>query len=347
MRAVGFALAINALSPVVAAACAFDMVKPERTAIDWIVEAEQLVLARSNVDDPFRYGVTETLLGSASGAPISHLVDTATRGKLAADPSGAVLFAQIEGTGWQRVAFVDDSFRPVLEAALAERANWRTGMTAGRMAYIAALQESDDPVHKRLVIGELDKIEYAALQDFDLRIPAQELLADLWAQNEYPYQAIRALLLGLSDDPVAHAEIDEVVGWAIGWGGAQNLGAFAAAHIETEGAAGVERLARGFFDDPLLQPDPLEQVLMAFSVHHGLDDPQVTAAIHREIAALVAARPEASVIVARQFTLRSDWQLAALLEPLVRERRIAALPDLLTVSVYVARGREDDASKGR
>ena len=79
---------------------------------------------------------------------------------------------------------------------------------------------------------------------------------------------------------------------------------------------------------------------MALSVHHGLADPLLRSEIQSAIKALVDQRPEAGVIVARQFSLRSDWSQADVLEPLVRERDVA-LGDLLTISVYLARAREN------
>ena len=86
--------------------------------------------------------------------------------------------------------------------------------------------------------------------------------------------------------------------------------------------------------------DKLEQIIMAMSVHHGLQNPELQRSIQSSIQALIAQRPEAGVLVARQFALRADWSQSPLLEPLVQHRQLASLQDLLTVSVYLARARE-------
>lgn len=328
-----------------ALACAFDMVKPERTQIDWIVDAETLVLARPSDANPFAFEVTRVLHGEGERPPIDQLVDSATRRKFAVKPADRVLFAYRSELGWRRVAIVDDSFRDVLQAALDHRISWQTGMPQSRIDFIAALQDSSTPAHKAIVIGELDKIPYADLRQFDLRISSDELLGDLWTPDGYPYQAIRALLLGLSEAPSARQEIHEYIDRVRDWNWANNLGAFSAAFIEQEGASGVAYLAQSMLLDPDQPLEKLEQIVMAMSVHHDLSDKATKSAIRDVVQKLVDRRPEAGVIVARQFSLRSDWSQAAVLEPLVQQRKVG-LSDLFTISVYLARARETDAGKG-
>ena len=327
-------------------ACAFDMVKPERTAIDWIVEADQLVLTRPQAGNAFLFGIADVLAGTPAGTPIDQLVDTATRTRLERNPDDAVLFARIEGGPWHRVGYVDARFRDLMDVALANRTEWRTGMTSGRTDFIHALQASDDPIQRTLVIGELDKVPYPDLRAFDLQIPVEELLADLWTPTGYPYQATRALLLGLSGTPEARAEIAAFIDRVEDWPWANNLGAFAAAYIELEGVAGVEHLARGMLSDPTQPLDKVEQIIMALSVHHALAEPALRDAIGETIHGLVALRPETGVAVARQFSLRADWSQTAVLEPLVRARNFSTMGDLLTVSVYLATARQETMRTG-
>lgn len=321
------------------------MIKPERTTIDWIVDSEILVLARPSDENPFAFDVTRVLAGVDEGPRIDLLVDVSSRRILAARPSDAVLFAYNSGQGWRRVAYVDASFRYILQTALDHRLAWQNSMPQSRLNLITALQDSSVPAHKSVVIGELDKVPYAVLRTLDLRISDEELLNDLWSRTGYPYQAIRALLLGLSGTPAAKAEIHDYIDLVTDWGWANNLGAFAAAYIELEGASGVEHLTKTMLLDPNQPLEKLEQIVMAMSVHHGIGDQHLRTSIQNSIDALVTRRPEAGVIVARQFSLRSDWSQSTVLEPLVRERSVA-LSDLLTISVYMARAREVGATAG-
>lgn len=338
-----FALSISiavfwaASSP--AHSCAFDMVKPERTIIDWIVGSKRLVLARPYDDNPFTFAETQVLIGDDDGPPIDHLVDSVSRRKLAATPSDAVLFTHTFDGGWRRIAYVDDNFRNTVETAVAHRLSWQNNMPQSRLDFIVALQDSPLRTDKAVVIGELDKVPYEQLRKLDIRISDEELLKNLWTRSGYPYQAIRALLLGLAGTPSARAEIHDYINRAADSGGANNLGAFAAAFVEIEGTSGVEHLANTILHDPTQPLNRLEQIVMAMSVHYGIAGPHLKAAIQDALDVLVSQRSEAGAIVARQFSLRSDWSQTAVLEPLIRKRAVA-LGDLLTISVYVARANE-------
>jgi hypothetical protein len=211
---------------------------------------------------------------------------------------------------------------------------------------MAGLQESPDPALRSLVIGEFDQVPYELLRTVDLKIPASDLLADLWTLQGYPYQAIRALLLGLSDDPTARAEIRENVARAAGRDRAENLGAFAAALIELDGQEAVRALATGMLSDPDQPLDKIDQIVLALSVQNAVADPELRDAISEVVADLVRKRPAAGGSVARHFFTRSDWSQVAPLETLVRNGQLENSADLIAVSVYLARARQPDGTMG-
>ncbi|MDW3223914.1 MAG: hypothetical protein R8G34_13685 [Paracoccaceae bacterium] len=339
-RSMRFVLAASmfVLSPAIKAdACAFDMLKPERTVIDWIVDADALVLARPMPGNSFAFAPIQILIGPETTPEIQQLVDSGVRRRLAANPDDAVLFARLTGGQWRRVAYVDDSFGSILGTALSNRDTWRTGMPASRVQFVDALQHSPNPRHKAIVISELDKVPYEQLRDFDLRVPVDELVADLWSRGGYPYQATRALLLGIGQSDKARTVIASVVSRATESGSPDNFGAFAAAFIELEGALGVTTLADRFLDDPHRSLADIEQVVMAMSVHHALADVSVKDEIDMVLARLVRSRPAAGAVVARQFSLREDWSQVGILQPLVRDRKLTTIQDMTVVAVYLAR----------
>ncbi|MEO9576329.1 MAG: hypothetical protein ABJ263_05920 [Tateyamaria sp.] len=322
-----------------AMACAFDLVKPERTAIDWIVDTETLVLAHAKPGNRFAFEIATVLVGPPDPSPIPHLVNSTLRRKLANDPEGKVLFAQSADGQWRRVAYVDVIFRDVLSTALANRDNWRSGMTQDRVDFVAGLQGSPDPRHRALLIGELDKVPYAQLRDLDLRLSDTELIADLWSPEGYAFQAIRALLLGMTGTDEARSAVSGVVERAMDGGTTKNLGAFAAAYIELGGTAAVRSLSNGFFGDASTSPLVLEQIVTAMSVHRALADDEGQREIDAAILDLVQSRPDAASIVAQQFGKRSDWTQVDALEPLMRNHKMTTKEALWTVSGYVVNAR--------
>jgi hypothetical protein len=323
-----------------AAACAFHYTKPEKTAVDWVIETDHLVVARSDPANEFAYQVVETLRDGGRPVEISQMVDTGTRRMLAAHPGDSVLFAYDAGQGrFRSLAYLTPAYRSVIDAVQSARDTWGTGDDAARFRMFAALQDHPEPALRALALQEIDKAPYGLLRGMALTIPTDRLLADLWTVEGYPYQSIRILLLGLTDDPAARAEIHAFIDRTAPWDWANNLGAFATALVEMDGAEGVARLNEVVLSDPAQPLDKLEQVVEALAIHNGVGPDQTRAAIGQALDQLVQVRPEAAPLVARQFSSRNDWSRASGLETLVQQRRLANAADLLTVAVYVAQAR--------
>lgn len=320
-------------------ACAFDLVKPERTTIDWIVEAPGLVLARPDPENPFGFKVLEVLVESTKPGRINQLVDSSLRRRLEANPEDSVLFAQAGSGEWQRIAYVDAPMAGVLETALRNRASWVGGMPQSRLDFIGHLQDSNSPRLRFVAIAELDKVPYARLRAMELRIPTQDLIDNLWRIEGYPYQAIHTLLLGLDGSDAAHTAIAGAMEMVQNGHLVRNLGAFSAAYVELEGADAVRFLARNVLEQSDEQIERIEQVVMALSVHHALVEPSTQAEIDKALAMLIRKRPEAGAIVARQFSLRTNWSQFETLAGLVQRRELSTTAQLMPVAAYLGRAR--------
>ena len=75
-------------------ACAFHGYAPKPTLVDRLLGSEHVVLARQDLESPFRYAAVEALEGSVDTVEIPLLVDTATRNRFAIDDDATVLFAR-------------------------------------------------------------------------------------------------------------------------------------------------------------------------------------------------------------------------------------------------------------
>ena len=332
--------------PEIANACAFHLYAPEKTAVDWIVESDHLVAARGDPANAFAYKVVETLVDGGRDVTLTQLVDSSTRRQLERSPEDAVLFAFDAETGtWARVAYLSPAYRKIVDRVLAERVRWGSAYTSARFEIFEALQVHPDSALRALALQEIDKAPYEVLREIDLEMPVSDLLADLWTPQGYPYQSIRVLLLGLSGEEAARSEIHAFLDRAATWNWANNLGAYATALVEIDGVEGVQRLERAMLSDPLQHLDKLEQVVEALAIHNGVGSDEMRTTIAASLLRLVGSRPEAAPLVARQFGSRNDWSQAASLEVLVRERRLPASGDLMTVAVYVAQAKAAGASQ--
>ena len=329
----------TALITTAADACAFDLIKPERTSVDWIVEAETLVLARPAPDNAFAYQITEVLRGEKTGQKVSLLVNSAYRKTLKRNPDHAVLLRKSEAGEWRQVAYVDDDFREVLDTVLSHANEWQNDYPPSRFDVFEALQSSVNPALRGLAIRELDKAPYDMLRTLDMKLPVGELLADLWTVEGYPYQSIRVLLLGLSGDDRARQEIYDYFARTQNWGWTNGIGAFAAALVELDGVAGVAYLDQFLLSESDQPIDKMQGVIQALAIHRGTADAEVAREIDTVLAALLDEKPEMASPVAQQFAAVSDWSQIEPLARLMKENRLMTTSDLLIVSVYVAQAR--------
>lgn len=323
-----------------AVACAFHLTAPEKSAIDWVLETDHLVIARNTPDTPFAYSVTETLRDGGRTVEIAQLVDSSMRRRFTANPGDGMLFAYDSATDdWRSVAYLTADYREIVDQVLADMGAWGPGYAPERFEIFAALQDHPDAALRQLAILEIDKAPYTMLRDIELDIPVSTLLAELWTPRGYPYQPIRVLLLGLSGEDAARAEIHAFIDRVATWDWANNLGAFATALIEIDGVDGVVRLEQAFLAAPNQPLDKLEQVVEALAIHSGVDRVDVKHQIDQALERLVRKRPEAAALVARQFGSRNDWSHARQFETLVRNKELSSSADLITVAVYVAQAK--------
>lgn len=336
---------VNAVSP--AYACGFDLTKPERSLIDWIVEADELAIARPQKDNPFKYEIEEVLVGAPANVNLPNLVSSVLRRKLSANPNDGMLFARVSSvvdgslrSSWKQVSYVDGDTRSLIASAIEHRRTWSDGYHETRRTFVESLQGNDHPAIKVLVINEFDKMPYEMLREADIRLSSSELVEDLWTLEGYPFQTTRVLMLGLTGDQRARDEVHAFFDRREDWHRAINLAAFSAALIELDGTEGIKMLSDRVLSKPNLNPEALEQVILAFAAINRLVEPEVHQAIGQAITDLVAERPNAGVIVARQFSAVSDWSQLETLKPLVRERKFKNLNELLVASVYLAKAKE-------
>lgn len=316
--------------------CGFHNYTPQPTLVERLMSSDHIVLARQAEDDPFRYSATRTLEGSAETADIPLLVDSATRRRLAADPSAQVLIARDGAYGpWQRLAYVDAALRPVLDSVMTRLPDWELGGDEDRFALFASLLTHPDAQVSRLALRELDQADYALLRELDAPIDAERMLARLDAVAESDLKPIRILLLGLSGDRRALARLKSGVAGTAGTGGTY-LGAYATAWIELAGPQAAAELAERYLTRPDLPAQDRESLAEALAIHSQTGIDVTVGRIHAVLAQTLAAHPDLAPHVARRFGARYDWSMRDALADLLARRAVTTLTDVLVVSQYVA-----------
>ncbi len=335
-RLAGMIVAIVAGAASNAGACGFHNYTPQPTLVDRLIDSEHVVLARQNPDNPFRYQVTSTLEGDAEDVELPHLVDSITRKRLGTDPAAQVLFARQSAYGpWQRVAFVDEDMRPVLNTVMSQLPDWRLGEDLSRFRTFAAYLDHPDEDIRLLALRELDRADYGFLVSHDLRIDMARVLAGYNNPAQRDLRAIRILLLGLGGRDDVRGQL------ALGLDRAAQFassltGAYATALIELDGPAAANTLAQTYLTDPELPEASREALVEALALHGQYGDQRMQNSVAEAVTQALRGSATLAPAVARQFGARQVWSQRDALSDLVRDGALASPLDVLAVSQYVA-----------
>lgn len=335
-RLFGMIVAILAGSSLAATACGFHNYVPQPTLVDRLIDSEHIVLARQNPENPFRYKVTTALEGSADNVNLPHLVDSVSRRRLTVDPDAHVLFAREGAYGpWQRVAFIDDEMRPVLNTVVTQLSEWQLGEDQNRFQTFAAYLTHPDKRVRTLALRELDRADYGFLISNKIPIDKAQILAEFNNPQQRDLRAIRVLLLGLAGGDGVHGRLEQGLDAAISFENSLT-GAYATALIELDGPDRATTLARQYLTDPEVPEASKEALIEALALHSQYGDTQMNSAVADVVADILRQAPQLAPAVARQFGARQVWSQRDALATLVRDGSMKSPLDVLAISQYVA-----------
>ncbi|MDJ0859767.1 MAG: hypothetical protein QNJ03_11845 [Dinoroseobacter sp.] len=323
-----------------ALACGFHNYTPQPTLVDRLSVRPELVLARPDSQNPYRFVAQITMGGAPQNADIPFLVDSATRRRLASDPSAFVLFARRgDSAPWERIVFVDNAMSELLDVVLTRLDAWANGDDADRLAYFASLIEDEDRIIRRLALREIDQAEYGALKALALSPNPVLILPTLFQPSEADLLAIRILLLGFSNDDIAAKTISQGLSRVAPSASGSLLGAYATALIEQRGPDGVGLIADNYLSDRSLPPTNRELLVEALAIHAQTGDAELTRAARSAVTRAVEVDPMLAPMAARQFGSRRDWSQVAPLRAALQDEAIRSPSDMITVAEYVYSGR--------
>lgn len=334
---------VPGLVPQTAEACAFHTALPEKPLSQVIADSPVLVAARPDVDDPFHFTISEVLKGQAPPDQPPFLVDATTRRRLAASPHHAVLFARGAKGGWTRLLYLDEATAPVARAMIGGAARWSAPDGAvSRRDFATKMLAQKDATLRRLVLRELDSLDYRVLRGARYPLAADDLIAAIGDMRDQPYAPIRILLLGLSGDEVARDEARRQLDWRLRMGVAKDLGAWMTAAMELRGADALADLERGLAARSRpLTPAQSEEIVRALAIQSAAGDPELRQPIREALLRLVERSPVTAPLIPRALSAASDRAQAGLVRDLVAARAFTTRTDLLAATAYLATALDD------
>jgi len=291
-----------------AQACQVCLPFPKKSVADHLIEGDTIVLAREDPQRPFHYRAIEVLKGGAPAAPIELFLDSGTRRILEFHPDRSVLLARARKGSWRRLALVDATLLPVVRDVLERAPKWQRPGVA-RFDYFAKLFGHDHPVIRDLAHLEVARAPYSYIRSFGRGFPRAKILAALRDPRYAEWWALNILLLAQSGDARDKQHIIDSMRSAERFEFALQLGAWATAFVEIEGASAIEFLESHYFKDSR-RVEELREVVAALSVHGNSGRTHLRDRIVASYAVLLAQHPAMAPRVVGDLFAWGRWEMA-------------------------------------
>ncbi len=252
-----------------APACQICIPFPKKSAADYLIEAETVVLAREDAERPFYFATVATLKGDPGDEKIDLFLDSTTRRVLATYPQHSIVLARLtdgEKKMWRRIGTADKDMGPVVKDILAASAVWEKEPEQ-RITFFARRLGHDNPQVSTLAHLEIARAPYNEIRDCSGFLSRDEIHTFLDNIRYADWHPLYILLLAQSDAPADHELIRDSFGSAARFGSTLRLAAWATALIEIEDGKGVAKIEERYFRKAARKPEELLAVIQALSVH--------------------------------------------------------------------------------
>jgi len=289
-------------------ACQVCMPFPKKSVADHLIESNTVVLAREDPQRPFQYQAIEVLKGGAPREPIGLFLDSGTRRLLKFHPDRSVLLAKGAKGEWRRVATVDASLLPVVREVLKRAPAWKRPGTA-RFEYFVKYLGHSRPDLRDLAHLEIARAPYSYIRRIGRGFPRAKVLAALRDPRRAEWWALHILLLAQSEEPRDRQRIIDSVRSAERYGSTLQLGAWATAYIEIEGAKAIEFFESKYFRGSR-RVEELREVAAALSVQGSNGRTQLRDRIVASYGVLLTQHPAMATRVVDDLFAWRRWEMA-------------------------------------
>ena len=319
-----------------AQACMVCIPFPQKTAIDELLDAEVVALARENPQAPFSYRVHELLQGSLDDVAVQLFIDSSTRRRLALNPDRSVVLvkrkagADADSGDWRSLGYASPAYEALLRDVIEIAPIWQEQDSASsRHAYFMQYLGHADRRLRETAYLEVGRAPYDTIREADAYVEPARVHAFLDDPLYLEWRRLYILLLGVDANDADAARIRNSMNSLARFDQSLNLSAWATALIEVDGEAAIDWLERHYIGNSARDTTSVLETLKALSVHGSRPLARLRPRIAESYAVLVETHPQLSGWAARELTAWQDWRLA---EPLAALR--SANADLDSASRY-------------
>ncbi len=297
--------------PLPVRACQICLPIPTRSAADFLIEADAVVLARENPDKPFSLKAVEVLKGEISSTEIDLFLDSQTRRLLALHPGRRVVCvhrAPDPDAGWRRIGVANEVLDPIVREILGRSADWAAN-PGERPAYFARFLGHEDAQLRTLAHLEVARAPYDEIRKLGGALPPGEIRVFLENYRYIEWHALYILLLAQSGEKVDRERIVGSIESAARFSLSTQLAAWATAFIEIEEDTALDFLEERYFRDPGRSLDEMRALQAALSVHGARGHTHLRGRIAELYRLLLGSRPEMAPRIAADLMLWEHWGL--------------------------------------
>lgn len=253
----------------IAGACQICIAYPQTSAVDVLMEADCVVLAREDPERPFHYRSVEVLKGDLGPEEIDLFLNSATRRLLGIYPKRAVVLARPGGgdqSGWSSCGIADPVFGPLVREILRRAPGWEHEPRQ-RAVFFSQFLGHENAQLSTLALLEVARAPYREIRGLGGALSRDQLRAFLANYRYVEWHALYILLLAQSEDARDREFIAESFHSAVRFGSTVQLAAWATAFIELHGAEAIDLIEAEYFHNPSRSAKELVEIAKALSVH--------------------------------------------------------------------------------
>lgn len=274
-------------------ACQICVPFPKKSAADYLIDADVVVLAREDPERPFHFQTMEILKGAAGEKPIDLFLDSSTRRILTAYSDRSVVITKTSEKGraiWKRIGMADSDTGPLVRKILKLEPIWKENPRQ-RIDFFSQFLGHENPQISTLAHLEIARAPYSEIRRLRNILPRDEIRQFLGNVRYIEWHALYILLLAQSEDKRDQQFIRESFDSAAKFEITIRLAAWATAYIELDGNEALRKIEELYFGNSGRSETEIRIILQAISLHGTNGDTDLRDRIVESYGSLITHYP--------------------------------------------------------
>ena len=304
-----------------ALACLICLPVPTTSPVDYLLEADLVIVAREDPGAPYWLTTTEILSGEATGIDKSFFLEAPLRPGPSLGRNREVIcshgsYEGISQPEWARVGDADADFRALVAEILQNREQWQLNPGERAMYFSSYLGHQNQQI-RALAHLEVARAPYDQIRKFKGILPFPELRSSLEDFRLTDWHSLYILLLSLSGQAEDLALVSGKVRSAATTGLSLHLAAWVTAWIEMEPEKALPFLTEKYLAGPPRNLAEIRAIFLALSVHGNRGHHYLRERITEAYRHILKQHPQMASEVVKDLMLWQQWGLKDSLRPIM------------------------------